>query len=69
MNRNEPLMKCKPKQEFLKNKNKHVADSMMVSMSRVSPFSFVSATVVPSGHTDLAITHSMAAMTMNPCIL
>ena len=70
MNRNEPLTKCKPKREKKKmKKSTHVADSVTVSMSGVFPLSFVSATVLHSGHTDLAITHSTAATTINPCIL
>ena len=59
MNRNEPLTKCKPKREKKKKgkKSTHVADSVTVSMSGVFSLSFVSATVLHSGHTDLAITH------------
>ena len=38
-------------------KSTHVADSVTVSMSGVFSLSFVSATVLHSGHTDLAITH------------
>ena len=38
-------------------KSTHVADSVTVSMSGGFSFSFVSATVLHSGHTDLAITH------------
>ena len=40
-----------------KTKSTHVADSVTVSMSGVFSLSFVSATVLHSGHTDLAITH------------
>ena len=57
MNQNVPLAKCKPKQEKKRKKSTHVADSVTVSMSGVFSLSFVSATVLHSGHTDLAITH------------
>ena len=68
MNQNVSLTKCKPKREKIK-KSTPVADSVTVSMSGVFSLSFVSATVLHSGHTDLAITHSTAAATINPCIL
>ena len=57
MNRNETLTKCKPKREKKENKSTHVADSVTVSMSGFFSLPFVSATVLHSGHTDIAITH------------
>ena len=62
-------MQTETRKEKKKKKSTYVADSVTVSMSGFFPLSFVSATVLYSGHTGLPNTQSTAATTINPCIL
>ena len=50
-------MQTETRERKKKRNSIHVADSVTVSMSGVFSLSFVSATVLHSGHTGLAITH------------
>ena len=54
---NETQTEMREEKEKELKKSTHVADSVTVSMSGVFSLPFVSATVLHSGHTDIAITH------------